>query len=44
MKLAWGPQTQIKDLLSGDLVDGTHLRLRPMVPVLLDLHLPAGGK
>jgi hypothetical protein len=44
VKLAGGPQTQIKDLLSGAPVDGAHIRLRPMVPVLLDLDLPAGGK
>jgi hypothetical protein len=37
VKLAGRSQTQIKDLLSGDLIDGAHIRLQPMIPVLLDL-------
>ena len=42
VKLSGGPRKQFKDLLSGNLVDGTHIRLEPMVPVLLDLGAAAG--
>lgn len=44
VKLAGGPQTPITDLLSGNRVDGTHLRLEPMKPVLLNLSTLSGEK
>jgi hypothetical protein len=43
VKLAGEPQTQIKDLLSGNMAESTRIHLKPMVPVLLDLG-PTGEK
>ena len=43
VKLAGEPQTQIKDLLSGNIAENTRIHLEPMVPVLLDLG-PTGEK
>jgi hypothetical protein len=44
VKLAGSPRAQIKDVLSGNLVDGARIRLEPRKPVLLDLSTPLGAK